>query len=96
MDYGEDYKTGVRPLGLGLRLGMRMRITHGKRNINAKPTASLRRMDMKRPFRRITASRKRRISVITSTAAMNCHRMYYSCKIRDGIGKLVGWLGGGG
>lgn len=63
-----------------------MRLTHGKRNINAKPTASLRRTDMKRPFRRTTARMKRRSSVITSTAAMNCHRMYYSCKIRDASG----------
>lgn len=89
MDYGEDYKAGVRRLVLSLGLGMRMQITHGKRNMNAKPTASLRRTDMKRPFRRITARRKRRISVITSTAAMNCHRMYYSCEIRDSFWKLV-------
>jgi hypothetical protein len=32
---------------------------------------------------------KRRSSVITSTAAMNCHRMYYSCEIRDGFGESM-------
>jgi hypothetical protein len=64
-------------------------ITHGKRNINAKPTASLRRTDMKRPFKRITARMKRRSSVITSTAAINCHRMYYFCEMRDCLQELM-------
>lgn len=51
--------------------------THGKRKMNAKPTASLRLTDMNRPFKRMTARMKRRSSVMMSTAAMNCHRLYY-------------------
>jgi hypothetical protein len=47
--------------------------THGKRNIKAKPMASLRRTDMNKPFRRTIASMKRRSSVIMSTVVMNCH-----------------------
>lgn len=56
-------------------LGRDLVAAHGNRNINAKPMASFRFMDMKRPFRRITARRNIMSSVITSTTAMNCQRL---------------------
>lgn len=52
--------------------------THGNRKMNAKPIASFRFTDMKRPFSKATASVKRRISVNTSKAATNCHRLDYT------------------
>lgn len=52
--------------------------THGNRNTNANPIANFRLTDMNSPFRRATASANKRSSVITLTAAMNCHRL--NCK----------------
>lgn len=81
MEEGEDYEAEIEMCVRFLRLIMYQGkgkdgcLAHGNRNINANPMASLRLMDMNRPFRRITARKKIMSSVITSTAAINCQRL---------------------